>query len=119
LVVVAACGGASAAGSKPTATSLVTAGAGAGAGGATGPTAPVGVINFKFAPPALSIKAGTTVVWVNHDAIAHSINFSAGDINSDVLNQNDQFKHTFSTPGRYAYICSIHPFMHGSVTVTS
>jgi plastocyanin len=36
-----------------------------------------------------------------------------------VLNRNDQFTHTFTTPGTYAYICSIHPFMHGSVTVTA
>jgi amicyanin len=78
----------------------------------------VSIINFKFTPAALSIKVGTTVVWTNKDAIGHTVNFMTGGINSNVLNQNDQFTHTFTTPGTYGYICSIHPFMHGSVTVT-
>jgi plastocyanin len=58
-------------------------------------------------------------VWVNHDTIAHTVNFATGNINSNVLNHNGQFTHTFTTPGAYDYICSIHPFMHGSVTVVN
>jgi amicyanin len=82
-------------------------------------TAAVGILNFAFTPAALTVKVGTTVVWTNNDAIAHTVNFSAGGINSSVLNQKDQFTHTFTAPGTYDYICSIHPFMHGSVTVTA
>jgi len=41
-----------------------------------------------------------------------------GGINSNVLNQNDQFTYTFTTPGTYDYICSIHPFMTATVVVT-
>jgi amicyanin len=81
-------------------------------------TADVGIINFGFTPAALTVKVGTTVVWTNKDTIAHTVNFKSG-INSAVLNQNDKFTHTFTTPGTYDYICSIHPFMHGSVTVTA
>ena len=40
-------------------------------------------------------------------------------ISSSVLNQNDTFSHTFPTAGTYHYICSIHPFMHGTVIVTA
>jgi len=40
-------------------------------------------------------------------------------LQSPVLNQNDTYTHTFSSPGTYPYICSIHPFMHGTVVVTS
>ena len=82
-------------------------------------TAGVGIVNFAFSPAALTVKAGTTVVWTNKDSIAHSVNFTTGGINSKVLNQNDQFTYTFTTPGTYDYICSIHPFMHGSVIVTA
>jgi amicyanin len=82
-------------------------------------TTAVGIINFKFTPAALTVKVGTTVVWTNNDAIAHTVNFMTAGINSSVLNQNDKFSHTFTTPGTYDYICSIHPFMHGSVTVTA
>jgi plastocyanin len=82
-------------------------------------TTKVGIVNFAFTPAALTVKVGTTVVWTNNDAIAHTVNFTTDGINSKVLNKNDEFTHTFSTPGTYAYICSIHPFMHGSVTVTA
>jgi plastocyanin len=29
------------------------------------------------------------------------------------------FTTTFTTPGTFAYHCNIHPFMHGTVIVTS
>jgi amicyanin len=116
-VALAACG--SAAGTTamptpnaPTATSNQSATSGT-------VTADVGIVNFKFSPAMLTVKVGTTVVWTNNDSIAHSVNFATGGINSNVLNQNDQFTYTFTTPGTYDYICSIHPFMHGSITVTA
>jgi amicyanin len=94
-----------------------------GTGGSIAPapaaTANVDIVNFKFTPAAVTVKAGTTLVWTNTDAIAHSVNFTTEAINSAVLNQKNQFSHTFTAPGTYAYICSIHPFMHGTVTVTS
>jgi amicyanin len=104
--------------STPATLGAGTAGAGAPSPAAATP-ADVGITNFKFTPASLTVKVGTSVVWTNHDAIAHTVNFTADGINSTVLNQNDQFTHTFTTPGTYDYICSIHPFMHGSVTVTT
>jgi amicyanin len=129
-VALAACGAsASGAGSTPSPPTTATSAPGIpgaptpGATTAVPPvpaaTADVGIVNFKFTPSALTVKVGTTVVWTNKDAIGHTVNFMTGGINSNVLNQNDQFTHTFTTPGTYDYICSIHPFMHGSVTVTA
>jgi plastocyanin len=34
-----------------------------------------------------------------------------------VLNRGDTYTQTFTAPGTYPYICSIHPFMHGTVIV--
>jgi plastocyanin len=31
----------------------------------------------------------------------------------------DTYTHTFSQPGTYSYICTIHPYMHGMVVVTA
>jgi amicyanin len=128
-VALAACG-ASAAGtpSNPTATTPAAPASSApppnpgtptSAAPAPAAAADVSILNFKFTPAALTIKAGTTVTWTNKDAIGHTVNFMTGGINSNVLNHNDQFAYTFTTPGTYDYICSIHPFMHGSVTVTT
>ena len=44
----------------------------AGGAGAT-PRASVSVKAFNFQPDPLRIKRGTTVTWVNHDAIHHSV----------------------------------------------
>jgi plastocyanin len=127
---LAACGG-GASGTGPTAapsTPAATAPSSPGASGAgatsvaappTAATADVGILNFKFTPAALTVRVGSPVVWTNKDTVAHTVNFTTDGINSTVLNQNDQFTHTFTTPGTYAYICSIHPFMHGSVIVTT
>ena len=52
-------------------------------------------------------------------AIAHSVNFASGNINSKTLEQNAKYSHTFTTPGTYPYICDIHPFMHGTIVVTA
>ena len=78
----------------------------------------VDIVNFKFTPGTLTIKAGTEVAWTNHDQIAHTVTFTGSGIHSDVLERNGHFSHTFTAPGTYAYICSIHPFMHGTVIVT-
>ena len=129
-LALAACG-ASAAGTPPTSTPTPSRPTSAAPSGPTTPaaeatpapapaaTAAVGILNFNFTPAALTVKVGTTVAWTNNDAIAHSVNFMTGGINSSALNQNDHFSHTFTTPGTYDYVCSIHPFMHGSVTVTA
>jgi amicyanin len=121
-VALAACSPARA-GTRSTSASPSSTALGAPTTASPGPApaarADVGIINFKFTPATLTVKVGTTVVWTNKDAIAHTVNITNGNINSKVLNQSDQFTYTFATAGTYNYICSIHPFMHGSVTVTA
>ena len=79
----------------------------------------VAIKNFAFSPATVTVTAGSTVVWTNDDSIQHDITFNGGSIVSNVLNHNDTFSHTFPTAGTYHYICSIHPFMHGTVIVTA
>jgi plastocyanin len=79
----------------------------------------VKISNFKFGPRTVTVKAGTKVVWTNKDAIAHSVNFDTVHVDSKTLDQDAKFSHTFTAPGRYPYICAIHPFMHGTIVVTS
>ena len=50
-------------------------------------------------------------------AITHTVTFSGGTIDSGAMAQGSLFSHTFTTPGTYPYICTIHPFMHGTVVV--
>lgn len=87
--------------------------------GAAVAKAHVKISNFKFGPRTLTVRVGTKVTWTNRDVIAHSVNFAAGDVNSKTLDQNAVYSRTFTSPGTYAYICAIHPFMHGTVVVTA
>ena len=73
--------------------------------------------NFDFAPMAVTIKHGETVVWKNLDGEPHTVVSPDGTFRSPALDQNDTFKFTFTKPGVYKYLCSIHPRMMATVTV--
>jgi plastocyanin len=87
----------------------------------TSPKSPAGGVtidNFKFAPATSTVTRGTRLVVRNHDSTAHTATaddghtFDTGDIAPGAAATV-----TLSKPGRYAYHCSIHPFMHGTLVV--
>jgi plastocyanin len=82
---------------------------------ASGPA--VGIANFNFVAADLTVAAGTTVVWTNHDDVQHTVTASDNSFSSPPIESEGQFSHTFSTPGTYAYFCAIHPFMTAKVIV--
>jgi plastocyanin len=84
---------------------------------ATAPSATIEIANFRFAPPALIVSAGTTVIWKNADDSPHRVADINGAYTSAALDTEDSFSHTFATPGVYRYICSLHPYMKGEIVV--
>lgn len=80
----------------------------------------VTIKNFTFAPATLKVKVGTTVTWTNQDTDAHTVTStgSGGPLHSAALNTHATFSYTFTKPGTYAYLCTIHPFMTATVEVT-
>ena len=83
------------------------------------PAAPqIAIDNFSFAPPTLTVAAGTQVTWVNHDDIPHTVvSEDKTTFKSPALDTDDKFSFTFSKPGTYTYFCSIHPKMTAKVIV--
>jgi plastocyanin len=81
----------------------------------------VTIKGFAFSPAAITVKVGTTVTWTNQDADAHTVTSqnNSGPLSSAALNTGQTFSYTFTKPGTYAYLCTIHPFMTATVTVTS
>lgn len=78
--------------------------------------------NFAFDPPALTVKTGTGVTWVNQDGAPHAIVSDTGapaPFSSDTLSTGASYKFTFTQPGTYTYHCSIHPSMKGTIIVQS
>jgi amicyanin len=80
--------------------------------------AQVKIANFTFDPPTLTVKAGTTVTWVNADDIPHVVLEKVGKFRSSALDTGDKFSQTFSTAGTVEYFCAIHPHMTGKIVVT-
>jgi len=75
--------------------------------------------NFTFAPQRITVKAGTTVIWINEDDIPHTVASSSKLFKSTALDSEDKFSFTFTTPGTYEYFCSLHPHMTGAIVVES
>ncbi|MBA3943824.1 MAG: cupredoxin domain-containing protein [Herpetosiphonaceae bacterium] len=77
---------------------------------------------FQFKPNVLEIKAGTTVVWTNGDAIEHSVTSGTpptanGAFDSGFFTQGQSFTFTFTKPGTYSYFCMRHNSMTGTIVV--
>lgn len=79
----------------------------------------VSIDDFAFAPAALTVHRGETVTWINRDEEPHTVAAGNGSFHSPGMDTNATYSFTFTKPGRYEYICSIHPTMHGTVVVTS
>jgi amicyanin len=92
--------------------------AGLASGQALAADAQVKIANFTFDPPILTVKAGTTVTWINADDIPHLVSEKDGKFRSSALDTNDKFSQTFSSSGTVEYFCAIHPHMTGKIVVT-
>jgi amicyanin len=77
----------------------------------------VNIDQFTFYPQRITVKAGTTVTWINEDDVPHTVASSSKVFKSKALDTAGKFSFTFTTPGTYAYICSVHPYMTGAVVV--
>ena len=71
----------------------------------------------KFGPVTVTIRAGTTVTWVNHDGDLHTVTSSQGLFASPGLDPGDTFAYRFTAPGTYPYFCAVHPHMKGTILV--
>jgi uncharacterized protein (TIGR03118 family) len=84
------------------------------------PPAPVysaDINNFQFVPSSIDVNAGGILTWTNKQNVEHTVVSNDAKFGSVVLSQNDTFSFKFTTPGAYAYHCSIHPSMKGTVVV--
>ena len=70
-------------------------------------------------PVQTTVTAGTPVSWHNGDSTQHNV-VADGAPPPATLSLSPgatSAGQTFNTPGTYPYHCSIHPLMHGTLTV--
>jgi plastocyanin len=70
-----------------------------------------------FAPRDLDVLVGTTVTWRNVDTATHTVTEDDDAFDSGHLRPGGAFSEAFAEPGTFAYHCSIHRFMRGTVRV--
>ena len=73
--------------------------------------------NFTFTPKELTVPVGTTVKWLNHDDIPHTIVEKKTTFRSKALDTDDSYSFTFTSVGTFDYFCGLHPHMVGQVIV--
>jgi plastocyanin len=77
----------------------------------------VTIDNFKFTPTNVVVSPDTRIIWTNHDSDPHTVDSVKKGWTSSAVDPGNTFARVFKTTGSFAYFCSIHPFMHGSVIV--
>jgi plastocyanin len=73
--------------------------------------------NTAYSPNPIAIAAGGTITWTNNDTVAHTSTGDDGSWSSGTIAPGANFSRTFASAGTFAYHCTIHPGMVGTVTV--
>jgi plastocyanin len=117
---VAVLAGACSSGASSSSTSTTASGGASSGGGSpsTGGSATITIQNFSFSPAKITVTPGEKVTVTNKDSVAHTVTandkkFNTGDIGAGKTV-------TFTAPssaGSYPYMCNIHQYMTGMLTV--
>ncbi len=73
--------------------------------------------NFAYVQSSINVKKGDTVIWTNKDSAGHTVSGDNGGPASPTLNTNETYSYTFISAGTFAYHCTIHASMKGTVVV--
>jgi plastocyanin len=72
---------------------------------------------MKFVPERLEVAVGDRITWTNRDFVPHSVTSQAHGIESGDLVEGKSWSYVPKTSGEMAYICRLHPVMHGTLIV--
>jgi LPXTG-motif cell wall-anchored protein len=79
----------------------------------------VTIKDFSYGPASVTVNAGDSVTWVNQGPTKHSATAKDGSFDTGLLAKGGSASHSFTKAGTFSYVCSIHPFMHGTVKVVA
>ncbi len=78
------------------------------------------IVDFDFEPAEAQVKVGTSVTWVNEGAAAHTSAAYVGGTkywDSNILESGQSYAFTFTEPGSFDYLCTLHPTMKAHLDV--
>jgi plastocyanin len=116
-LAAAGCGGSnssSTSSGSSSSTSTSTAAAASSGGGVA-----IKMQNIAFDPKSVTVKVGQKVTWTNDDTVDHNVTSQSGEtIKSDNFGKGGTFSFTPTKAGTIKYVCTIHPGMTATLTVT-
>jgi len=77
-----------------------------------------------YIPSEVLAQSGSTIVWYNDDASAHTVTSGNpvdgpdGIFDSGLFLADATFSYTFDESGEYQYYCIVHPWMTGTIFVS-
>jgi plastocyanin len=76
--------------------------------------------NIAFDPTSLNAKVGQTVVFTNNDTPPHNVTYVSGPkfASSSTMNPGATFSLKLTQAGTIHYVCTIHPNMTATITVS-
>lgn len=78
----------------------------------------VDIKGYAFNPKDATVKVGQKITWTNEDSVEHNVIADDGTFKSKDLEQGDTFEYTAKKAGTFTYICTYHPQMKATLTVT-
>jgi LPXTG-motif cell wall-anchored protein len=82
-------------------------------------SASVAIRDFSFGPGAITVHVGDTVTWANAGPTDHTATADDGAFDTGTLRAGQSGSHTFAGAGTFAYHCTLHPSMRGTVQVVA
>lgn len=79
-------------------------------------TRTIAIEGMQFAPASVTVKRGDTILWVNRDLVPHTAT-APGAFDSGAIGAGKSWRFVARTPGRYEYVCSLHPTMKATLVV--
>jgi plastocyanin len=75
--------------------------------------------DIQFSPKQTSVKVGQKVTWTNDDVVDHNVTATSGaTFKSKDFGKGGTFSYTPTKPGKIDYVCTLHPGMDATLTVT-
>lgn len=79
----------------------------------------VAMKDIQFSPKDVTAKVGQTITWKNEDSVEHNVVAQdGGDFKSDLFGKDGTYSTTLKKAGKITYVCTVHPGMEGTITVT-
>ena len=75
----------------------------------------VAIRAFRYAPAAVTVAVGDTVVWINEDVVPHTATAAARAWDTGSIGGKESGRVAIDRAGTHSYVCTFHPDMKAEV----